>query len=132
MLFNGLKKSILEMLQSFSSQIATVLERTGKSIDDQTRAIGDHGTVVLGMTDELKKTVAALAEQVRLLKQHDGHMEKLMLLLGNLERRMNTYSFSAVECQTLVGELRAVRYLLDERGQYKHLDKPRIPSDIPQ
>lgn len=74
--------------------------------------------------------VKGLKEHLPVLKRQDDKLGQIVTRLADLEKRMNGFAFTAVEASNLVGELRAMRHLLDERGQYKQLDKPMTEKEL--
>jgi hypothetical protein len=70
-----------------------------------------------------------LESHLSVFKHHDEILKRTEARFETLEKRLGGFAFSGVEMNNLVGELRAMRHLLDERGQFKHLDKPKPAED---
>lgn len=134
----GLRHGIKTMLEFFAKQVvdalgnaSTEMNNVATAVSKQYKVVEEHGKFVNTVFDELKKITEQLTKQNTYLKGREEAASKVIELLGNLEKRMNGYSFTAVECQELVGELRVMRLLLDKNGEFKDLDKPRRkPEDI--
>lgn len=80
--------------------------------------------------DLLRRQDISLEKQRTLINQQNDKLGQMVTRLEQLEKRMNGFAFTAVEASNLVGELRAMRHLLDERGQYKQLDKPMTEKEL--
>lgn len=68
----------------------------------------------------------------------DERLDKVDIALARIQAGLNpvlklneTLQQLQPTMNQLLGELRAVRILLDEKGQFKHHDKPRPPLERP-
>lgn len=70
-----------------------------------------------------------LESHLSVFKHHDEILKRLEGRFETLEKRLGGFAFTGVEMNNLVGELRAMRHLLDEKGQFRDLDKPKPAED---
>jgi hypothetical protein len=93
---------------------------TKKSRKPKAPSAGERLTAV-------ENSVAAAMSAFQGFKQMLGiqAVEKLTTRVEQLEKLFKP------EMEALLGELRAVRYLLDVKGEYAHMDKPRPPLSPP-
>lgn len=66
-----------------------------------------------------KVDLTAIGERLRRL---DEKLEPLLGRLEELEKKLARIVITETEVNRLIGELRANRYLLDRKGEYKKLD----------
>jgi hypothetical protein len=79
------------------------------SLSTRMTALENVMTATLGTFQQFKQMLGTKA------------IENLTERVGQLENLFKP------EMQALLGELRAVRYLLDDKKQYAHMDKPKPP-----
>jgi hypothetical protein len=71
----------------------------------------------------------ALDSHLPVLKHHDEILKRLEGRFETLEKRLGGFAFTGVEMDNLVGELRAMRHLLDDKGKFRDMDKPKPAED---